>query len=799
MRLVYVVLAWTTGIVFAHTFDAFSALVWMGFVVLVGAAGVLVWRVRATHASPLPMIVLLGCFVLGGLRYAVMPTTSAIAAYNGTGGLTIAGVIVGEPDIRDEQTLLRVRVETVERGGEITPSSGNVLVRAPRLVDVQYGDRVRATGLLITPGEYDTFSYADYLGRRGVFSIMDQAAVELVSSGHGSPFYRVIYDLRRDVQRLIAYNLPEPQAGLLTGILTGNERGISPELEDDFSATGASHIVAISGFNMVIIAGVVMGFLNRLNIPQGRAMLTGIAVIALYTVFAGANAAVIRAAVMTSVLFVGQALRRKTYVPASLAFVALMMSVLDPHVLWDVSFQLSFFATLGLALFVEPLQRGFETMLRGIFAGTRHAVSLPRDTDFVWTVGGWLSEPLIVTLAAQITTLPLILFYFNRVSFVALAVNLLIIPVQSYLLILGGFATLVAFVLPPLAQILYWLDMVLLTYTIGVVRAFARLPFAEAVYSMDSRLIYGYFAALVGWGLLHAVQPEWWVMMIRFVRNRLVFNAVIFSGAALTVLMGALYFARPDGQLHVWFLDMGHSNAVLVQTPGGAQILVDGGRFPSRLLTALGDRMPFTDRTIDVLVITQPDEFDIAALTAVLDRYDVGVTLTNGQPNLSETVAQINDRLVGQDMVTVTAGYTLETDDGVLLEVLHPQDKPTLSDELNDAPLVLRLTYGEVSLLLTGDVSADAQVSMLDSGAFPLATVLQLPQHGTQRSLDADFLAVVQPRAIVIQSDKANRRGDPHVDVLSLLPEGVPVFRTDEQGTIHLRTDGHRLLIDGVK
>ena len=151
--------------------------------------------------------------------------------------------------------------------------------------------------------------------------------------------------------------MPEPQAALLSGILLGEQNGIAPEIQDAFSKVGASHVIAISGFNMVILSGVVLSLLDKLKIRKKWAAGISIALIVVYTIFVGANPAVVRAAVMSGLLVIGQSIRRKTFLPASLAFTAIVMSALNPTVLWDISFQLSMFAVLGLMLFSEPLSQ----------------------------------------------------------------------------------------------------------------------------------------------------------------------------------------------------------------------------------------------------------------------------------------------------------------------------------------------------------------------------------------------------------------------------------------------------------
>ncbi|MEO8607344.1 MAG: ComEC/Rec2 family competence protein [Chloroflexota bacterium] len=783
MRLVYIALGWAAGVVLAANTNARPTMLWL-VLALLALAGC--WFGRHDIRQRLISVSLLA-LTLGGLRFSFTPVSSDLAQYNNVGGLTIEGVISAEPDVRDDRIQLRVDAETVTRIGQTFLTSGTVLVQAPHTANVHYGDQISATGVLITPAESDTFSYADYLARGGVFSIMQNAAVEVLSSGHGSPIYSTLLYLKAQAGTFITRGLPEPQAGLLTGMLLGNQNGISPELGDAFGKVGASHVVAISGFNMVVLSGVVMALLKRAKVRERPAAFIGIVMILVYTIFVGANTAVVRATIMSGVVIIGGVIKRKTYVPATLAFVAIMMSLLNPAVLWDVSFQLSFFATLGLTLFAEPLSKGFNRQMAHVF-----------PKRLAEPFSNFLAEPLMVTLAVQITTLPLIVLYFGRLSLVLFAVNLLIIPVQAQLLILGVAATLTAIFAPGIAQVLYWFDMLLLGWTIGVVRLFANLPFADTAFNVDPRLITLYFVILIGGALMQATKPTWAVRLANFVQGRAIASATVLSGAAIIVLTGAIFISRPDGNLHIWLPDVGHSNAVLVETPRGAHILVDGGRFPSRLLTAIGDHLPFTDQKIEVLVITQPDEFDTSALTAVLARYDIGVALINGQPNLSDSYQQLQAALSAHDVVTVRAGYSLDIDDGVRLEVLNPNHQAELGDSLDDNTLVLRLTYGKASFLLTGDLSRDGQLALLEGGEWPQATVLQLPEHGAIRSLSRDFVAAVSPQMIVLQSDPANRNGDPDGDTLALLGD-TPVFRTDQGGAIHMWTDGEDLWVEQAK
>lgn len=777
MRLIAIALGWAAGIVLASGTGLHAAVPWLILTLMSVLVSWLVW----SGASYRNLILAFIAFALGGLRYSFVPQSSDVAQYNNLGGLTVEGVVSAEPDVRDDRVEVRLEVQTVTRIGQTVSSSGLVLVQAPASASLHYGDRIIATGLLVIPSVSDTFSYRDYLARSGVFSIMPDASVEVKGSGEGNALLRMLLDFKDRARQLIGQSLPEPSAGLLTGILLGDARGLSPEISNAFSAVGASHIIAISGFNMAVLSGVVMGLLARFNVRPRLAAFIGLTVIAVYTVLVGASASVVRAAIMSSMLVIGSLLRRKSYVPTSLAFVAVLLSLQNPTVLWDVGFQLSLFATLGLALFANPLTDYFNAGLARLF---------PRRTALV--IGDFVGEPLIVSIAAQIMSLPLILLYFGKLAVVSLAVNLLVIPVQSVLMVLGLAATFLAFVVFPVAQILFWLDMLLLGWTLGAVRAFARLPFAQVDVQIDPRLIALFYVVVIGGALMVATKSVWSTRLANFIRSRPVMTSLGGAVAGIIVLLALLLLSRPDGKLHVWWLDAGHSNAVLIQTPAGASILVDGGRFPSQLLTALGDRLPFNKRNIDLLVISQPDPFDYDALSSVMDRYSVDMALTNGQPNLRPEYKTLLQRVPADKVVAGRAGYSFVIEDGTRFEVLAPQNTPEIGDSLNDAALVIRVSYGDISFLLTSDASQTAQIDLLKSGEWPLATVMQLPNHGAVRSLSESFLAAVQPQMVVLQSDPTNRLGDPNGDTLALLGNAFLV-RTDLSGAVHFWTDGKQL------
>ena len=785
MTLIYIALAWLAGIWLAAHLDFAEARgIWA---LLALALFALCWisaRRRLGRARLLCLALL--ALPLGALRYSAWPQGDAVAALAGRGGITLLGVVVSEPATRGTTTQFQLSVDAYLRDGERVPIRGRVWVRARQEVTFGYGDYVRAGGALMLPPEIDAFSYADYLARQGMFSVLTSAHVQRLAGGYGNRLRAGLVELRRGAAARVSNYLPEPEAGLLAGILLGDESGISAPVYDAFAQVGAAHIIAISGFNMTLLSGLLAAFLQRLGIGRSRLLWLLLLWMALYTMLVGASPAVMRAALMSALLVLGYALEQRVHVLSSLAASVLLLTLQNPTLLWDIGFQLSASGVLGIGFCIST--RPWQHLLP---APRRHTFGL---RQLWWSTWRLFRSVLLVTLAASLFTMPLAAAHFGHVSPWWLLVNLFVIPAQGATLILGMLATFCSFIAPPLATVCFWFAFVPLRWTIAVVRTFAEFPQARFDFTLSSTVLGLWFVFMFAIMLFSTAEPRRWRQWRRWLGQRWLFTLAGAAALLLLVLLWLRWQSRPDGQLHLWFLDLGNSNGVLVQMPSGAQLLIDGGRYPERFLTQIGDRMPFYDRRIEAIILTQPDEWDVAALAAVLRRYDVGLVASNGQPIASAVLSELEEELASHPPVHLTAGYTLRFDEEVLVEVLHPRQAPARADSLDDGALVLRLQYGDVSFLLTGDSSPDAQASWLPELA-PV-TVLQLPQHGATRSQHEELLAQAAAQYYALGADAAVFGFGPDVDVLAALPKDK-LFRTDEMGVLHFRTDGQRLEVVG--
>ncbi|MFC1925353.1 ComEC/Rec2 family competence protein [Chloroflexota bacterium] len=283
--------------------------------------------------------------------------------------------------------------------------------------------------------------------------------------------------------------------------------------------------------------------------------------------------------------------------------------------------------------------------------------------------------------------------------------------------------------------------------------------------------------------------PRRWLLILLFIAAALIWSAVI---------------AIPEKQLEVSFLDVGQGDAIYIQTPSRQQILIDGGPDPDKIFVALGDRLPFWDKSLDLVVLTHPDEDHIAGLVEVLSRYEVKRVLETGfvqdTPAYQEWLRLIDEKNI--ERTIARAGQQIELGDGIIMEVLHPQAEPmdgTESDTNNNS-VVIRLVRDDISFLFTGDMGEEAEREILYNGGYSLtSTVLKVAHHGSDTSTSPHFLAAINPQLAVISAGEDNLFGHPDEDTLARLQEKVDedkIYLTSEDGTIKITTDGEKLWVE---
>lgn len=660
------------------------------------------------------------------------------------------------------------------------------------------GDRVTLRGSLRAPPVDDP--YGDYLIRIGVQATI-RASVVAVLPEDGN-VARSVEGLRRGADRALQRAIPEPEAGLASGILIGLRDRVDRDLSGAFTTVGATHVVAISGWNIAIVATSLAAIAGRMA-RRRRIALTALAII-VYVAFVGPSPSVVRAAAMAGVVMGARELGRPSRAAAAIGWAGAGLLILDPGLIDDVGFQLSALATVGLIAWATP----FTERLAGKSPGRPRA---------------WLAESLGVSLAAQLATLPIVVLTFGRLSLVSPVVNLGVVPLVAPamgagvvamaggLLAMAGLPAAIATVVGLPAWLLFSL-------MVGVVRTGARLPFASIALTEPWNAVVAVMAAgtIVGATVLtrrgaqqanpsrgqsgaavppqrprnagsahggRAKAPSWW-------QTR---SARLTSGAlaAAVVALAIVVVHRPDGIPRIVVLDVGQGDAILVEGGQGARLLIDGGPDPGRLLVALDEHLPPWDRRVDVVILSHPHEDHAAGLATLLDRYAVGQVFEPGMFGPGPGYAALNAELInlGIRRGVLSTGDHLRIDE-FSFRVMWPDpgsvpERPSDGGTgINNVSVVL---MGEVDghrVLLAGDIEEQIDPRLLARG-LPTVDVLKVAHHGSRTATTDAFLTAVRPSIAVISAGRGNPYGHPApATVARLRANGAEVLRTDQNGTV---------------
>ncbi|MGB8215299.1 MAG: ComEC/Rec2 family competence protein [Anaerolineales bacterium] len=775
-------LAFLVGILCAQQVQG-AVLLWL---ILAGVALLLVALVRlllprlnmSSIKSPrvfLATLCLLA-FFLGAWRERVsVPGAGSndIAAYNDQAyELLVTGTLTDPPDVRDTYTNLRMQVSSVNTGESSLPAHGLILARVAPGENWQYGDVVRLRGRLQTPPTNADFSYQDYLAAQGILAYMPDAEATLLPFTGGDPFLSWVYAFKARVLDQIYRIFPEPEASLVSAILLGDSNGMSAELQQAYRNTGAAQIIVISAFNMVLLASLLVTVFSRL-LGRRKGALAAIFGILLYTLLVGATASVVRAAILAGLAIFARQTGRRQNGLNTLAFTSAVMAAINPNVLLDAGFQLACAATFGLVLYAKPFQDWFTELLgRRLSAVTARKIGEP--------VGGYV----FFTLAAQLTVLPFMAYQFGRIPLVALVANPLILPFQPVLELLAGLALLLSFIYLPLGRAAAWIAWPLAAYTNNVVEFFNSFPQGVIVLGEFSFLFVGLFYA----GLLFITFAG--PSLKQGLRTALA-PSVILAALGISVwLAWSAAFAAPDGYLHLTFLDAGSADAILIQTPGGRAILVDGGESYSGLADALGNRLSPFDHRLDWLVVAAPQEQQVAALPRVLELFPAGNVLWSGATNASSSAEQIGLWMSSSATPVTPAvpGLALNLGAGARLEVRSVSPRGA----------VLLVEWQAFRALLPIGMDINTLTELENGKKIGPVTVLLLADSGFAQVSPPAWIAALRPQVAILSVAAGDPNGLPDQAVLDEL-NGTSLLRTDRNGWIEVSTDGAGVWVDVEK
>ena len=656
-------------------------------------------RSRLQPRRELPLSLLAAGFCLVALLYQgslALNAPGQVGYYVGKGEVEVLGVVSEPPAAWASGQELVVRVQALNPLSAGVEAVGQELVRGKILLRTMpgstyaYGDLLSIRGELTEAGSSAQFSYKDYLFHRGITALSQYARVVLLQREQGSPLYAAIYRLRERSLLVARKIFPEPESALLRGILLGDRSGISEDLEQAYARTGTTHIIAISGFNMAILAGLITRlFTRKLGAWKGGAL--AILTLALYTVLVGASATVLRAALMGSLGILGASINRRGSGLNSLGLAVCLMLLFNPHLPWDIGFQLSAAATLGMLLFSAPMQARLQRWLEA---------RVGKDASL--RLSSTAGEYLLTTFAAQAFTLPLIVYHFQEVSPLFLIANPLVLPAQPLVMLLGMLALGVGLLALGLGKALGWLAWLPAAYTNRLVVWLADL--LPSVWRFPP---FSFFWVLAAWALvLSLALPQKHKPAKALARPA----AFMIIGASLAVLVWTSAANAPDGQLHLRAFNSPEQPVALVRGPGGRYLLVGGALPSSSMAEQLGRALPPFQRELDALIIPACGRDDVQGLFGLSESIRIETVYWACDPERLQTTRRL---------------YAAFQSAGVLQRRLQQEDVLLLGEGASvgfalgeDSLRALRVRSGDFLALIQYEASASLEQASLWVGAF---------------------------------------------------------------------------------
>jgi competence protein ComEC len=767
LLLIYLSCAWLAGIVLGAKFSI--APVWLA-VSLLPLPALFFFRRNTKLIITLALMVLA---LLGGIvRYqAGLPTINEnyVQFYNDKTVVELKGIVNQAPDVRDKSThifLSHLEIMTVDTWKKV---NGTVLLFVPRFPVYNYGDELLVKGKLETPQAIDDFDYKGYLANQEIYSTMLSPKISMAAT------------------------LPEPQAALAQGMILGIRGNITPALQDAFIRSGTTHILVISGSQFNIVAGILVAtgiwlFGKRRYFYIWLAL----AAIWIYALLTGLGSPVIRSAIMVSLFLLADLLGRQKSAATVLAFAAAVMVAITPRLLHDASFQLTFMSTIGM-VFIAPR---FQSWGKKVIAARLG------EEGFMVKTANWISDSLFVTLGVTVVIWPILAYYFGVFSIVSPLATLLVLPALPYLIFSGTAAAVIGVFVLPAGQVVGWLAWLSASYMLVIINGFGKLPMSSLkMGTINPAWLWAYFIVLVvvlwlvgNWKKAAEITKRATAAFEKVQKKWIVAPLIVIA-----LLTTATAFTMPDNKLHVSFLDVGQGDAILIQTPDHQDILVDGGPSAQAISGELSRHLPFWDRTIELVVLTHPHLDHLTGLLEVLQRYKVKQVLyldTDYQtPPEQEWLSLIREKGIKSTPAKAGQLINLGTKEATI-EVINPV--PDSSVAVMDNGIVLRLSDGKVSFLLTSDISEEAELDLITRRADLNSTVLKVAHHGSDTSSSAAFLAVVDPQVAVISVGADNTFGHPGAETIQRLTDSVgpdKIYRTDKNGTVECITDGKRLWV----
>jgi competence protein ComEC len=645
--------------------------------------------------------------------------------------------------------------------------SGKVLIRTSNKYKLGVGDIVLVVGPMYSPSSDEGSTYIKYLASRDVFSLMPYSEIEKIDPMTSFLSKRTLGSIRNQAERNLYRLFPAQTASLLSGIVLGMDEGISESLQSKFQQTGMTHIIAISGFNISVIGLSIFAIFQGLFGTNWARVFSLLGIFS-FVILVGAEPSVMRAAIMAVIVLFANQIGRKVDGVGVIFVTASLMAFWNPRILWDIGFQLSFVSTLGIIFYYPLLEKWFYQ--KNIIDEAGDSIN-PKFKSIV--------DIILITISAQITTIPILLYYFHQYSLLSIPANILILPVQPILLISSIGLVIVSFVYFPFADWLSPIIWIFPKYTINMVEWISKWKLSSFIVPKVGTRIIGLYYLII-------FSVKKWMKYLQENYNSNWVRLTIIPLMLAVIIIWERVNSLPDQIMDVFVMDVGNGLGVIIQTPDKRNILLNGGRSGSQILDSLSSELPYFNHDIDLMINSDTSYYYAGGMSSVISYFPPQSFVFLGESNSTTTY---------KNLVSVLFENNVPISEIRNKEMVELADNLLIQYVFNSEGFeYLLLTYENFRIMIVLQNHQEQRAVNIPNNV----NLLIMSDAGYENIIRPEVLDQLSPKLIILSTQAGEIENIPDRDFLQSIDQYTMV-RTDQAGWVRIQTDGKRMWVYSEK
>lgn len=724
--------------------------------------------------------ILLLIFIIAGFIHIKFLKYDYEKIYISLENVNIVGTIVSSK--KEKQYINEYKIET-EKINNIKLKKKFILLTKNK--EIEYGNKIKLEGTYIKPSKsrnYKGFDYSNYLKTENIYGTIEQnGKIELIKEKNINYLFINLYKVKNKIIKNINNKFPEETRGLFLGILLGDKSSIEENVRQNFADSSLSHILAVSGTHISYVVICISVLFKKLKLNKNiRKVLTSL-VLFMYLYLVDFSVSATRAVIMSTIVIMQMLFYRKQDTITTIAFSSIIILINNPYSILNIGFLLSYGGTIGIILFVNR-------------------ISIESKEDFFQRFKSYLKDICIVTISAQTIIMPIIIYYFNTISFTFIISNIIASLIIGPIIMIGLVIIAISFFKIPIISLIIRFYNILIVILVRTADIISKIPMSKIYLKTPTTLeIIFYYSVVFLIALLiyikksnrkfikKTIQIYIYNLKNFFINNR---NKVLIFISIVSLI--SITSIKIPKELKINFIDVGQGDSCLITTPQNKKVIVDSGGSESYdvgknvLLPYLLDKRI---TKIDYIMISHFDTDHCKGFEYVLENIKVKNVIISKQSETSENFKQIMKiiRKKRINLIIVQKETKIKIDNFTTVDILSPQSE-NIADNMNDNSIVAKFEAYNFSILFTGDASEKIEKELIKENINLKSDILKVSHHGSKTGTSEEFLKSVKPKIALIGVGENNKFGHPTKDVIKRLTENkIKIYRTDTDGEIRIK------------